>query len=298
MGKHAYLILAHKNFNQLKTLITLLDDPRNDIFIHVDAKAKKFNEQDFNNICKHSRLIFLPMRNKVNWGGVSIMRTELALLKTAASSGTYDYYHLLSGMDMPLKTQDEIHEFFNSHKGKEFINLWEIQPDIIDRFKYVTVFPEGQRVFHTRLVNKAFIGLQKWVGYNINKDVVFYYGSQWFSITDNLVRHILGKEDWLEKVFKSTSICDEIFLPTLVCNSRFKENLFIAQPSKSNKDATLGNMRLIDWTRGESGRHPWTFKKEDYHMLKSAKHLFARKFDENVDENIIKMLYADLAPIS
>ena len=40
MDRHAYLILAHKNFGQLRKLIELLDDPRNDIFVHVDAKAK------------------------------------------------------------------------------------------------------------------------------------------------------------------------------------------------------------------------------------------------------------------
>ena len=30
--RHAYLILAHKNFGQLRKLVELLDDPRNDIF--------------------------------------------------------------------------------------------------------------------------------------------------------------------------------------------------------------------------------------------------------------------------
>ena len=37
--KHAYLILAHNNFNQLKKLINLLDDIDNDIFIHIDEKS-------------------------------------------------------------------------------------------------------------------------------------------------------------------------------------------------------------------------------------------------------------------
>ena len=38
MGKHAYLILAHKNWGQLKVLLSLLDNRRNDIFLHVDKK--------------------------------------------------------------------------------------------------------------------------------------------------------------------------------------------------------------------------------------------------------------------
>ena len=39
LRRHAYLILAHKNFGQLRKLLALLDDPRNDIFVHVDRKA-------------------------------------------------------------------------------------------------------------------------------------------------------------------------------------------------------------------------------------------------------------------
>lgn len=32
MDKHAYLIIAHSNLEQLQQLLLLLDDPRNDIY--------------------------------------------------------------------------------------------------------------------------------------------------------------------------------------------------------------------------------------------------------------------------
>ena len=121
--RHAYLILAHHHFGQLRKLIMLLDDPRNDIFVHVDKKAA-FNPEEWTGLCRHSRLSFLKERICVSWGGVSIMRSELALLKEATSSGEYDYYHLLSGMDLPIKDQDTIHAFFDAHSGTEFINFW------------------------------------------------------------------------------------------------------------------------------------------------------------------------------
>ena len=38
--KHAYLIIAHQNWEQLKTLIGMLDYIDNDIYIHIDKKAK------------------------------------------------------------------------------------------------------------------------------------------------------------------------------------------------------------------------------------------------------------------
>lgn len=104
MKRHAYLILAHQHFAQLRKLVELLDDPRNDIFIHVDLKAR-FDPAGWNEVCRYSRLVFLEHRIKVSWGGVSIMRSELALLKEAMAHGKYDYYHLLSGMVCPLRTR-------------------------------------------------------------------------------------------------------------------------------------------------------------------------------------------------
>lgn len=38
--KHAYLIMAHSNLKQLQKLLFLLDDPDNDIYIHLDSKSE------------------------------------------------------------------------------------------------------------------------------------------------------------------------------------------------------------------------------------------------------------------
>lgn len=38
--KHAYLIMAHHEFEVLGKLVQAIDDKRNDIFIHFDGKLK------------------------------------------------------------------------------------------------------------------------------------------------------------------------------------------------------------------------------------------------------------------
>lgn len=294
MGKHAYLILAHKNMGQLRKLIELLDHPRNDIYLHVDAKAADFNPDEWQNITRYSKLHILPERLNVNWGGVSIMRSELLLLKAAVKDGEHDYYHLLSGMDLPIKSQDYIHEFFDDNKGKEFLNLWEFKSSTQSRFRYYTIFPEGEGKFRTRIINHIFKGLQMAFGIKINREVDFHFGSQWFSITHELAKYVVENEDWLEKVFRHTSTCDEIFLPTLVCNSPFRDKLYMTDKVKNQKEVNLSNMRFIDWTRGESIRHPWTFRADDMKLLESVDQLWARKFDENVDSEIIDKIYNKL----
>lgn len=40
--KHAYLIIAHNEFEVLSRLLQALDDVRNDIYIHFDRKLKEY----------------------------------------------------------------------------------------------------------------------------------------------------------------------------------------------------------------------------------------------------------------
>ena len=111
MQKHAYLIMAHNEWGLLNKLLQMLDDPRNDIYIHIDIKA----EVDITALYKtvYAESFYVP-RMDVVWGGDSLVKCELELLKAAAPKH-YAYYHLLSGVDLPLKSQNEIHDFFSEH---------------------------------------------------------------------------------------------------------------------------------------------------------------------------------------
>ena len=49
MMKHAFLIIAHSNWWQLKKLIECLDSGTHDIYVHIDKKSKDFDESYFRN---------------------------------------------------------------------------------------------------------------------------------------------------------------------------------------------------------------------------------------------------------
>lgn len=66
MDKHAYLVIAHDRFDQLALLLKMIDDSRNDIYLHIDARAD-FDPQLLNNSVKQSKLIYVN-RRKVRWG--------------------------------------------------------------------------------------------------------------------------------------------------------------------------------------------------------------------------------------
>ncbi|MGZ1153516.1 beta-1,6-N-acetylglucosaminyltransferase [Lactobacillus delbrueckii subsp. bulgaricus] len=107
MQKHAYLIIANRNPGQLQTLLTLLDDSRNDIYLLVDRKSVGY-PHDFQ---LNYATLFSVSPLVIDWGSYSQIEAEMRLFQ-AAAPGKYAYYHLLSGLDLPLANQDEIHAFF------------------------------------------------------------------------------------------------------------------------------------------------------------------------------------------
>ena len=65
--RHAYLIAAHEKPAQLKTLLGLLDDENNDIYLHIDRKAKGFVEEELRVAAPNSRVFFVPGLD-ARWG--------------------------------------------------------------------------------------------------------------------------------------------------------------------------------------------------------------------------------------
>ena len=211
---HAYLIMAHKNLEQIKKLMKLLDYSENDIYIHIDAKADDtIRFFDYASCCTKSKVIQSSIF-KSAWGSYSLIECELFLLKQATENRKYDYYHLISGMDLPLKDQSEIHRFFERNSGKQFVHFSgknsKNEYSIKRRVKYywATNYYNSLSFIDFRLIRKIDcfqIRLQELFHINRlkNNDLVFYHGSQWFSITDELVRDLLKKKKYIEKVYKN-----------------------------------------------------------------------------------------------
>ena len=108
--KHAFLIMAHGSLPLLRVLLSMLDDERNDIFLHIDRKSDMLDGAEPLVLSK-ARLFVLEQRVDVRWGNLSQIKAEYVLFEEALKHGPYAYYHLLSGQDLPIKSQDYIHQF-------------------------------------------------------------------------------------------------------------------------------------------------------------------------------------------
>ena len=297
--KHAYLIIAHQKWNQLIMLLQQIDSENNDIYIHIDKKAKNVPIDLIKSSVKKSK-IEIYQKYKVYWGSFEIVQSELLLFEEA-SKQKYDYYHLLSGMDLLIKSQSEIAEFFEKNKGYEFVHFdteerLKQDNEIKRRTKLYHFLQNYRRRYKIKLFNEIFTFLERLllviqIVLHIDRmkkhpEIKVKYGSQWVSITDSLVNYILQKEELIYQIFKYTNCADELFIQTLVYNSEFKEKLF----DKNYNDSQLANMRLIDMKKRGNNGNPYTWRYSDSNEIDESQCLFARKFDIDVDEKIIKQI--------
>ena len=278
MNKHAYLIIAHNEPEVLRTLLAMLDDVRNDIFVHIDRRARFVYESVKDYKPKHSTLVFLEHPIAVYWGDISQVQVEYMLFERAFSQGPYAYYHLLSGVDLPIKSQDYIHAFFQKNQGKEFVGFWtdaahrrDLHRKVYRYYLFTRYFKGGNALVHgvCALSRNLFLALQKVTCYKRNQGgLIFQKGFQWVSITQAFCAYLLSQKEHVFHTFRYTLCPDEIFIQTVLWNSPFREHIY------NKENALIGSMRYIDWERG----NPYVWQEKDTDELLSSPYLFARKF--------------------
>lgn len=275
--KFAFLIMAHNHYEQLILLLKQLDRQNADIYLHIDAKSK-IKTSDFNNILKNANL-YVYKKFKVYWGDLSQTKCQLYLLNEALKS-KHDYYHLLSGSDLLIKPYTDLEKFFCDNYGYEFVHFESFDYTSKESLKYYHFFTwliSRIKIQFIRNIlwklDAACIYMQKNIG--INRKL--YTGANWYSISSNLAENFnLHSKKMIRKmVFSNNS--DECILQTYI--KKFDNNYKLY----GNSEEYTSIIRAIDWTRGK----PYIWKLDDFNELLNSKCYFARKFDDNVDKNII-----------
>jgi len=289
--RHAYLVAAHNHPAQLLTLLRMLDDSENDLYVHVDRKASDISEDALRLAVANATIHFVE-RLDAGWGSERFIDVIVSLLE-AATRVEHSYYHLVSGSDLPLKPQREIREFFATHAGREFVDLSAEEPDpalIHERLERFTVRRLNRSAHFTapwrgavrleQLSNR----LQDLVGVNRLRGCPtrFQKGSVWFSITHGLARFAVEHSAENRPHYRYSTCADEIWLQTLLLSSPFMENRYFM----GYGDEGRATMRFIDWPAGSWS--PRVLTSADYDAAMGSGLLFARKFDESVDPVVIE----------
>ncbi|MCF0173747.1 MAG: hypothetical protein HUJ95_00255 [Bacteroidales bacterium] len=286
--RHAFIILAHGKFSQLDILLNALEDEDFDIYLHIDALANVPEGYIDSIKAEHKNLILLP-RKTLYWGDISLVEAELDAFKNILDAGkAYSHIHLLSGQDLPLKSPQEIKAVFATKSGQQFI---DIKPKAKTNYPHVRCwiplpkylkYKSGSHIKYRllKIVNQlAYIGekvflMPKWRGL----DYDYKMSSQWVSITPSAAEFLVSRRNEILKRYAHAFAPDEFFLASELWNSSFKENII------------QDNLRYIKWGAAHSP-HPFVIEMKNYDEMLSSGALFARKFDIDIDKEVIQALF-------
>lgn len=268
--RHGYLIMGHGERKVLGELIRRIDDPRNDIYVHLDRKAP-FERAEYEP--KQANIHYLTERIDAAWGDFSLVEIEMALLKEALAHGEYEYLHLVSGVDLPVKSQDTIHAECEANPERLYIGYaknvgkgeleWRSQHRFLfpRRFRSRNILIRGVRKIAARM--ESLCGKRRC-------ELEMRKGAQWWSITGEFARYLIGKEDYIRENFKGTYCADEMVVQTLCWNSDYSGDVYRMD------DEFRGCRRYIPWENGELRE----LRGEDFERMRGEEYWFARKFSE------------------
>ena len=285
----AYLIMAHKNPEQVFRLVSRLNDGSSEFFIHIDKKAAI---SQFQNLKQISNAVHFTERFDASWGGYGLIKPYLSALKTVReSSRKFDRILLLSGQDYPIKSNQNINAFFENSPYTNFINYFPI-PNL-------TKWPGKDRGGLYR-VDKYYFGA-KWYELICSKAINLlatylpflrrkipngmkpYTGQTWWNLDRYALDYILDYVDRHPEYMdfhKHTFVADELFVQMIIGNSKDEKLLHSIKNTEK---------RFTIWPKPNSA-HPKLLVKSDIGAIVASDDLFARKFDENVDSEILDLI--------
>jgi hypothetical protein len=274
--KIAILILAHKDQPQIEFLIKQLQHPSFNIYLHLDKNAS-YTYHDIQGNYKR-----IENNYACSWGGYSVAKATFNLLKKAFDDGN-EYFILISGQDFPVKTNEQIFDFFLKNRGKSFIYMIskeqvKVEPlvdynNFLQRFSLIHVPKRAPKNVFEKIgfsFKSRWRQLQKKYSFlRFPMPANIYAGENWFNLHRVEVAHLLAEyhKSIILRFRLSLGLSMEEVLPHTLLN----RNLL-------TKNWVNDSLRFTIWKPNTS--HPECLSYENLDEAVSSNELFARKFDD------------------
>jgi hypothetical protein len=285
--KQAILITAYKELNFVSNILQYFDEDF-DFFIHVDKKCK----EDTTFLRNDSR-VHLYRKYRIEWGGSNHIFAIVLLMQEACKDGKYDYYHLITGSDLPVKPLSYFKNYFELHRQDNYLSYFKL-PDNCwgddggsGRINYFFLVSNILDIRKTRnLVIRIDRKLRKiHARYLPKRKFKFfsqlYGGNTYWSLSADAVNYAVdymkNNPQYLRR-FRYTLIGEEIFLQTILLN---------------NPDLCINAdyLRYMRWD--EYGTKPEVLDISDYESLQQLHVFFARKFDKSISKFLIEKIISN-----
>jgi hypothetical protein len=287
--KKAYIILAHQKPEQLARLVASLEGGRSHFFIHLDCSCVRAPFERA--LADRGQWQFVRGENG-GWGQFGIVKGTLHGLHAVAAHGEkFDFVHLISGMDYPLRSNAYMDRFFEHNRGKIFMEWWPFPAShwSMSDFGFDRIYkyhvggrksPQAQRI--SRLISKL-ANATPVFRRRFPRGLTPFGGWQWWSIPVDVVHVILEfvarRPDFVRYHYWSL-LPDEMFFQTILLN----------HDHGALRSRIVNNcLRFLDWDN-PNPLGPALLSKRYFSPLVDSGSLFARKFDQAYDAEILDLI--------
>lgn len=291
--KKIFCILCHKVTNPLIFTITYLSSfAENIILIHVDAKSSL---DDFQSLAA-SNVHFVQNRVCVTWGSYSQVASTLNTFSEALQ-WNFDYLFLLSGDDIPNKSNETMNNFLHSINKKNLIHFQDSRNNYVDpekrvKYRYPDVFYSRRKSIPEKIKILAFKSLRNFFITDVfkkhaNKKIQFYKGTNWFSLnhpTVNSVMMFVSLNKWYCDLFQYSFCSDEVFFHTII--------KLLGRTDLYHDELKLNDaLRYIDWKTGPD--YPRVLDESDFANIKNSGCFFSRKHPADLSFDVFDKLLSE-----
>lgn len=279
----AFIVLAHKQPEQVVRLARLLSPAF--CFVHVDSSVLAAEYARFTALLAAvPGAHLLAPRVRSRWASWGIVEAVMLGVRRAIALDV-DHLVLMSGQDLPLVPRSRLESFSARHADRSFLASWELPWT-----------PWGRRGGMERLEqwHMPVAGRRCRLPWRrrLPAGLTPYGGSLYWMLSRAAAQELLRTHDArpdLQRFFRHTWIPDELYVPTLV----------LSQPVH---EVVNENLWYIDWEPDSS--HPRLLGTSDLpELIDASEHgsgvggqagqkLFARKFDVEIDGDIVSALEA------
>ncbi|MDQ2751498.1 MAG: beta-1,6-N-acetylglucosaminyltransferase [Bacteroidota bacterium] len=283
----AFIILAHKNPQQVARLISSLDDSHSTFFLHFD---KNVNSAPFIKVFADNKNVVMVKNEYTFWGSFGIVQATLNAMKSAINHyKTFDFISLISGQHYPIKSNEYINNFLSRSPYHIFMEYspipnhhrWQPRGGMFRIDKYFFGMKGYERTA-AKAVN--FLSSKiKMIQRNFPQTMKPYGGSQWWTMNRYAVKYILDfvkKNEAYCKFHRFTFAPDELFFHNIVLN---------ADDERIKNSITNNNLLYLRWSNLRKG-HPDILQQSDIQNIISSDALFARKFDVTEDADVLDLI--------
>ncbi len=273
--KIAVLIITYTSARHTERMIRCLDNGDFDFYIHLD---KKVDIQTHSNLFNKKNIHFVEDRKDIKWAGYSTTEAILNGIRRIKASGIrYDFVNLISGQDYPIKSAAYISAFLQQNIGKEFIRYsdfdeWKEGWKRVRKYYFTDFRFKGQYI--AQGIINFFAPKRKFPLYKK------LYGREMFwmlSLDCALyVANVIDSNPELSRFLKYTWAAEEFIFQTIILNSPYKDKV------------VNDHYRYIVWPAGAAS--PRILLTADFDDMMASEALFGRKFNIDIDENILDLL--------